>query len=117
MAHDDRPLIEVELVYAAAPHQIEREALHLPEGATVAQACAASALLRRLGAGLGSAVPAPLRLGLCGRFCGPDTVLQAQDRLELLRPLQADPMEARRQRLRRDGLRKVKRAPRAVPKG
>ena len=117
MAHAERPLIVVELMYAAAPHQIEHETLHLPAAATVAQACAASALIRRLGIGLGSDVHAPLRLGLWGRLCGPDTVLQAHDRLELLRPLQADPMEARRQRLRRDGLRKVKRAPRAARTG
>jgi len=34
--------------------------------------------------------------------------LAGGDRLELLRPLQADPMESRRERLRRDGVRKVK---------
>ena len=117
MAHAERPMIVVDLVYAAAPHQIEHEALHLPAGATLAQACAASALVRRLGVGLGGDAQALLRLGLWGRLCGPDTVLQAHDRLELLRPLQADPMEARRQRLRRDGLRKVKRAPRAARAG
>lgn len=116
MAQDERPLIEIELVFAAAPHQIERETLLLPVGVTVAQACAASALATRLGfaaapAELDSAT-APLSLGLWGRQCGPDTVLQAHDRLALLRPLQANPMEARRQRLRRDGLRKVKRPPR-----
>lgn len=105
-------MIEVELLYASAPHQIERETLQLPAGASVGEACAASALVRRLGSGLGGDAQAPLRLGLWGRLCGPDAVLQAHDRLELLRPLQADPMEARRQRLCRDGLRKVKRPPR-----
>lgn len=112
MAQDERSLIEVELVFAVAPHQIEREALQLPLGASVLDACAASALVRRLGVGVGGDVQAPLRLGLWGRLCGPDSVLQAHDRLELLRPLQADPMEARRQRLRRDGLRKVTQPPR-----
>lgn len=110
-------MIEVELLYASAPHQIERETLRLPTGASVGDACAASALVRRLDAGLGNGLigdaQSPLRLGLWGRLCGPDTVLQAHDRLELLRSLQADPMEARRQRLRRDGLRKVKRPPRS----
>ena len=118
MAQDERPMIEVALVYAGAPHQIEHEALQLPVGATVADACTASALVLRLGAGLGAglggAAQAPLRLGLWGRLCGPGTVLQAHDRLELLRPLLADPMEARRQRLQRDGLRKVQRPPRSA---
>ena len=115
MAQDERPMIEVDLVYAGAPHQIERETLRLPVGATVAEACAASAMVGRLGKGLvGDGQQGPLRLGLWGRLCGPDSVLQAHDRLEMLRPLQADPMEARRQRLRRDGLRKVKRPPRGT---
>ena len=120
MAHAERPLIEIELVFAAAPHRIERETLYLPVGATVGEACAASVLLTRLGcdaaAGPDGGAHAPLSLGLWGRLCGPDSVLQPHDRLELLRPLQADPMEARRQRLRRDGLRKVKRPPRKVCK-
>ena len=120
MVHAERPVIEIELVFADAPHQIERETLLLPAGATAGEACAASTLISRLGgcaaAGQGGGAHAPLCLGLWGRLCGPDTVLQPHDRLELLRPLQADPMEARRQRLRRDGLRKVKRAPRKVCK-
>ena len=120
MAQGERPVIEIELVFADAPHQIERETLLLPVSVTVGEACAASTLVTRLGfdagAGLDGGAHAPLRLGLWGRLCSPDTVLQPHDRLELLRPLQADPMEARRQRLRRDGLRKVKRAPRKVCK-
>ena len=120
MVHAERPVIEIELVFADAPHQIERETLQLPVGVTVAEACAASALATRLGfgagAGLDGGAHVPLRLGLWGHLCGLDTVLQPHDRLELLRPLQADPMEARRQRLRRDGLRKVKRPPRKVCK-
>lgn len=118
MAHAERPLIEIELVFVDASHRIERETLLLPVGVTVGEACAASALVTRLsfdaGAGLDGGAHAPLRLGLWGRLCGPDSVLQPHDRLELLRPLQADPMEARRQRLRRDGLRKVKRPPRGA---
>ena len=122
MVQGERPLIEIELVFANAPHQIERETLLLPVGVTVSEACAASALATRLG--FGSAVDrdggahAPLGLGLglglWGGLCGPDTVLQPHDRLTLLRPLQADPMEARRQRLRRDGMRKAKPPPRGV---
>ncbi len=108
MAHADRPVILVRVVHAAAPHALEIESLHLPEGATLRDAVQASALLRR---GLAAAGPGR-HIGLWGRLCGPDQVLQDQDRLELLRPLQMDPMEARRHRLQREGLTPARRAPR-----
>ena len=54
MVHAERPVIEIELVFADAPHQIERETLQLPVGVTVAEACAASALATRLGFGAGA---------------------------------------------------------------
>lgn len=95
-------LISVEVAYAAAPHQIDRVTLRLPAGSTALQALRASGLADRLGA----AVLDTLTLGLWGRACEPGTVLRDRDRLELLRPLQVDPKEARRQRYRRDGLRK-----------
>lgn len=97
--------ILVEVVYAAAPHQIDHVPLCLPAGATARDALRASGLLDRLGA----TVLDGLVLGLAGRPCSPATVLRAHDRLELLRPLQVDPKEARRQRYRRDGLKKVRR--------
>lgn len=99
------PAIDVELVYAPAPHQVMRMALTLPAGSTAADALRHSGWLEQIGA---EAVDA-LRLGLWGRACTPEQVLRSQDRLELYRPLQVDPKEARRQRYRRDG---VKRAPR-----
>lgn len=106
MANAEAPtLIAVELSYAAAPHQVQRVALSLPAGSTAAQALRASGL----GELLGAAALDALTLGLWGRDCPPDTVLRHQDRLELLRPLQVDPKEARRQRYRRDGLRKPRR--------
>jgi len=95
-------LISVEVAYAAAPHQAECIALQLPAGATARDALRASGL----GPRLGEAVLDGLTLGLWGRACEPGTVLRDRDRLELLRPLQVDPKEARRQRYRRDGLRK-----------
>ncbi len=111
-------LIPVELVYAAAPHQLVRVPLLLPVGSTVGQAWLASGLEQRFGARLSSPAPDGLTLGLWGRLCPPDTVLQAHDRLELLRALVVDPMEARRQRQRRDGVRKQARrtSPKRGPK-
>ena len=94
--------IAVTVVYAAAPHQVDTVALHLSTGATAADALHASGLRLRLGA---QALDG-LTLGLWGRACAPATLLRDGDRLELLRPLLVDPKEARRQRYRRDGLRK-----------
>ncbi len=95
--------IAVEVVFGAAPRQVDRIVLRLPIGATALDALRASGLGERLG----TAVLDSMQLGLWGRWCAPETVLRDLDRLELLRPLLADPMEARRRRLRRDGLRKV----------
>ncbi len=39
-------------------------------------------------------------LGVFGRACADDTVLRAGDRVEIYRPLQIDPKEARRRRAR-----------------
>lgn len=98
--------IAVEVVYAAAPHQIEQVALRLPAGVTAREALRASGLTDRLD----GALIESLVLGLAGRPCSPATVLREHDRLELLRPLQVDPKEARRQRYRRDGLKKTRRS-------
>ena len=95
-------LIQVEVAQATAPHRVERVALQLPAGTTALQALRASGLAQRLEAD----VLDNLVLALWGRACDPATVLRDRDRLELLRPLQVDPKEARRQRYRRDGLRK-----------
>jgi hypothetical protein len=97
--------IAVEVVHARAPHQIERVPLRVPVGATARDALHAIGLADRLE----PALIGTLVLALAGRVCGAATVLREHDRLELLRPLQVDPKEARRQRYRRDGLKKVRR--------
>lgn len=97
--------MSVDVFYAAAPHQIEQVSLTLPAGATARDALRASGLVDKLGATLFDS----LVVGLAGRPCSLATVLREHDRLELLRPLQVDPKEARRQRYRRDGLKKVRR--------
>ena len=119
-------LMSVELVYAAAPHVLETVTLRLPVGAIAGDALRASGFGDRFGDLLGDLLGDRsgdrsgelrdgLRLGLWGRLCAPAETLCDGDRLELLRPLLIDPMEARRQRLRRDGLRKTAR--RASPRG
>ena len=63
--------------------------LELPEGATVAEAVAASGL---------SSDPPPVAQAIHGLMARPDQVLRDGDRVELLRPLLLDPKEARRRR-------------------
>jgi hypothetical protein len=95
-------LIAVEVVFAAAPHDVRSVALRLPAGATALDALRASGLT----AGLDAILLDGLSLALWGRHCEPGTLLRHRDRLELLRALQVDPKEARRLRYRRDGLRR-----------
>jgi uncharacterized protein len=82
----------VEVLYCPASHVTDRVAVRLPAGATVADALLASALAQRhLGL-------ADLRVGVWSRPCERTTLLREGDRVELYRPLQVDPKEARRQR-------------------
>ncbi len=84
-------MIRVEVVLAW-PDRVERRALELAEGATVADAITAAALPDA------DACPAVAVHGILAR---PTQVLQDQDRVELLRPLLADPKDNRRRRAAR----------------
>jgi uncharacterized protein len=80
--------LRVEIVYALAEVQ-EVVVLELPEDSTAGEAVAASGL------------PANLTLGIAGKRVAALQRLQDGDRIEILRPLAADPNEARRDRARR----------------
>ncbi len=80
--------MRVEVVYALAEVQ-QIVVLELPENTTAGEAVAASGL------------PAGSKLGLAGKRVAEDQRLQDGDRVEILRPLAADPNEARRGRARR----------------
>jgi hypothetical protein len=84
-------MIEVEVVMAW-PRRFEAVAVSLPEGATVADAVAAAALADR---------DAVAGYAIYGVIATPQTRLRSGDRVELLRPLQADPKDARRRRAAR----------------
>ena len=99
MAPDEA--LHVEVVYAAAPHDVRSAALTLHAGATVADALRASGLLEGLGAEAADA----LQAGIWGRAAALDARLRDGDRVELTRGLLVDPKEARRQRYKRDGVR------------
>ncbi|HMO46070.1 MAG TPA: RnfH family protein [Rubrivivax sp.] len=89
-------LLNVEVVYCPAPGQCERVQLQLPDGACAGDALAASGLCERHGLSAGA-----LELGVWGRRQPPQALLRERDRVELYRPLQVDPKEARRLRYKR----------------
>ncbi|OBU67432.1 RnfH family protein [Stenotrophomonas maltophilia] len=81
-------MIEVEVVLAW-PQRVVSRRLQLQEGATVAEAVAAAALEGSAGC------PAVAVHGVLAR---PQQALLDGDRVELLRPLRADPKDNRRRR-------------------
>jgi hypothetical protein len=98
MAPAETPaLLDIEVAYSPAPRQVERVALTLPAGSTVAQALQASGLLARHGLSLDGS----LSVGVWMKARPLDTVLRPNDRVEVWRPLTVDPKEARRQRYRK----------------
>ncbi|MDR1461532.1 MAG: RnfH family protein [Azoarcus sp.] len=86
--------IEVEVVYAL-PQQQDVLRLSLPEGATAREAVEASGLLLKypdIDPGGRN------KLGIYARPAKPDTVLRDRDRVEIYRPLLADPKAVRKKR-------------------
>ena len=100
--------IAVEVVSDLDPANLRQCWLRLPLGATVADALLASGF-GDLSACSSGGVEPPLQIGCWGKRCALDAVLRDRDRVELYRPLLLLPMEARRQRLQRDGLKKQSR--------
>ncbi len=92
------PDISVEVVYALPDKQYLRS-VKLNEGATVEQAINASGLLSlRKDIDLSSN-----KVGIFSRAVKLGDVVQDGDRVEIYRPLIADPKELRRQRAERSG--------------
>lgn len=89
--------IAVEVAYARPDVQLIVE-LEIDAGATVAEAIARSGVLARFP----EIDLTRAKLGVFGKLCGLDTPLRGGDRVEIYRPLLADPKEARRQRAERD---------------
>lgn len=85
--------ISIEVVYALPERQI-LVSLDVQRGTTVAEAIELS--------GVNNEFPAievdPARLGIFSVKAKPDDVLRAGDRVEIYRPLLADPKDARRKR-------------------
>lgn len=85
--------IEVQVCYAL-PDSSFLCSLSVPAGTTIAQAVARSGLLQAI-PGIDLAVN---MVGIYGKRKPLETVLREHDRVEVYRPLQADPKEARRRR-------------------
>ena len=91
---DRNQQLKVEVVYALREEQI-LIALEVEEGTTVRQAIERSGIVQRApGIDLAS-------VGLFGRAVPLDTPLKDGDRVEIYRPLIADPRQARRERAKR----------------
>lgn len=91
---DDATTDSVEVIYAEAGRAWR---INVPDAA----GASAGALLQRLpgmAPGWPEAAFKPVAVAVFGREIGPDTVLRAGDRLELLRALPTDPKLARRAR-------------------
>ena len=85
--------MHVEVAFALADKQVLR-AVELPDGATVAEAIDASALARQF-PGLDFE---ELQAGIWGKPVERARAVRDGDRIELYRPLEMDPREARRLR-------------------
>jgi hypothetical protein len=90
MAPAEEPLLRVQVAWAPGPRETRLVSLALPPGSCVDDA------LRASGAPAGH----DLGLAVWGRSVPGSTPLRDRDRVEVLRPLQVDPKEARRLRYR-----------------
>lgn len=85
--------IKIELVYAL-PHEQTLLKLDVPQASTITDAVKLSGLLEKYP----EIDLAKSKFGLFGKLSKADTVLREKDRIEIYRPLIADPKEVRRKR-------------------
>jgi uncharacterized protein len=85
--------LNIEIVYALS-HEQTLLRIQVPMGSTVTAAIQMSGILNQYPV-IDLAVN---KLGIFGKLVKPDTILREQDRIEIYRPLLADPKEIRRQR-------------------
>lgn len=85
--------ILVEVAYAL-PHEQFLIPMSVAKGTTLQQAVEASGVLAKYP----DIDLAKSKVGIFGKLAKPDTILREKDRVEIYRPLIADPKEVRRQR-------------------
>ena len=86
-------MLKVEVCYALPEKQVMIP-VSLPEGVTLLQAVEASGILEKYP----EIDPAKNKFGIYAKLSRPDTLLRDRDRVEIYRPLIADPKEVRKQR-------------------
>lgn len=86
-------IIRVEVVYAL-PEKQEIFAVKLPAGSTAGEAIKASGVQERFP----EIDLAKNKIGIFAKLAKPETPLRDKDRVEIYRPLIADPKEVRKQR-------------------
>lgn len=89
----DTVLISIEVVYPLAHEQLLFKAT-VPSGATLKEGILASGILKHYP----ELVLDKVDVGIFGKLATLDTALRAKDRIEIYRPLLADPKEVRKQR-------------------
>lgn len=85
--------IQIEVIYAL-PEKQETALLQLPSGASLQQAIEASGLIEKYP----EIDLAKGKFGIYSKLAKLDTALRDRDRVEIYRPLIADPKEVRKQR-------------------
>jgi putative ubiquitin-RnfH superfamily antitoxin RatB of RatAB toxin-antitoxin module len=89
--------LHIEVLYSPVAGEVRSCALRLPSGACVGDAVRATGWFPTVEACEASG----LRVGVWGQLKGADSLLRDRDRVELYRPLQVDPKQARRLRYQR----------------
>lgn len=90
----DAGRLRVAVAWSARPGQAREVGVELPGGANVLDAIRASGAM----AGVDAVDISTQAVGIWGRGVGLDAPLAEGDRVEIYRPLQMDPKEARRRR-------------------
>jgi uncharacterized protein len=88
--------VQVEVAYAK-PREQQVLTVAIEDGASIMTAILASGILERFP----EIELSKISVGIFGKPCGLDTSPRPGDRIEIYRPLIADPMTARRERLQR----------------
>ena len=93
MASDNSATLRVEVAYARPEEQVVIP-VEAPEGATVEQVIVLSRIQERFP----DINPQTAKVGVFGKLAKPSAVVRAGDRVEIYRPLLADPKEVRKKR-------------------
>ena len=90
-------MLAVSVAYSPRAGEVDEMLLAVPPGSTVADALERSLIIQRHP----NLDLATQRVGIWGKLCSLETALRERDRVEIYRPLQVDPKEARRLRYRK----------------